>query len=210
MTPRTSALLGTILAGGASRRMGAPKAFIEIDGVPIVERVRRVLGAVFAECVVVTNEPAAYARLGIPVLEDRIRGIGPLGGLHAALLHAREVGATAICTAPCDAPFVSPGLYRRLVGSASPAAVLLPRSDRPRGHEPLFGRYAVSVVGPLERAIDRGVRSVSHFVESLAGDLELLDPPPGESWGRCFFNVNTPADLEAANRLLNTGTIHEG
>ena len=76
---------GIILAGGRSRRMGREKPLMKLGGEPIISRVADVLQEVFPEVVVVTNKPAAYDWLGLPMTRDIVPDMGPLG-IHAGLL----------------------------------------------------------------------------------------------------------------------------
>ena len=85
-------LTGIVLAGGASRRMGRDKAFLDLDGRPLIEVVIERIAQVCAEVLVVAGDARPYAGLGVPVVEDRFRGVGVLGGLHAGL-EAAVVGA---------------------------------------------------------------------------------------------------------------------
>ena len=78
MTP----LVGAVLCGGSSRRMGTDKALLEIDGVPLAERVAGVLEAAgCAPVVFVGGEPLGARATGRPFVPDRSPGAGPVGGV---------------------------------------------------------------------------------------------------------------------------------
>ena len=83
MTPL--AVTGLVLAGGASRRMGRDKAFLELDGRPLIGIVVERMAVVCAEVLLVAGDPRPYADLGVPLVQDRFPGVGVLGGLHAGL-----------------------------------------------------------------------------------------------------------------------------
>ena len=106
---------GLVLAGGASRRMGRNKAFLELQGRCLIDVVIERVGAVCAEVLVVTGDASLYASLGVPVVEDTFRGVGVLGGLHAGLEAATHELALAVA---CDMPFLQPDLLRAFVGWA--------------------------------------------------------------------------------------------
>ncbi|MDY7076875.1 MAG: NTP transferase domain-containing protein, partial [Chloroflexota bacterium] len=76
---------GIVLAGGASRRMGRDKAFLELDGQPLIGIVVERMASVCAEVLVVAGDVRPYAGLGVRLVEDSFRGVGVLGGLHAGL-----------------------------------------------------------------------------------------------------------------------------
>ncbi|MET0580139.1 MAG: NTP transferase domain-containing protein, partial [Ilumatobacteraceae bacterium] len=77
---------GAVLTGGSSRRMGTDKAFVEVDGVPMAERVAAALsGGGCSPVSYVGGDVALLARFGRTVHADRFPGAGPLGGVLTAL-----------------------------------------------------------------------------------------------------------------------------
>src|SRR5688572_549814 len=108
--PRPHPPLGVILAGGASRRFGAPKALARVGGRRIVDRVLDALSAAVPEIVISANEPALFADLDLPMRADEIPGQGALGGLHTALRWAMERGRSGSLVVACDMPWITPEL----------------------------------------------------------------------------------------------------
>ena len=98
-------LSGVILAGGKSSRMGGvDKAFLTVDGLPVVERTIRLFQGCFAQTIVVTNSPEKYRKFGDAELTgDLFPNLGPLAGIHAGLSLARFPYAFV---AACDMPFL--------------------------------------------------------------------------------------------------------
>ena len=94
-----------IQAGGQSRRMGQDKALLPFLGRPLVSRVIDRLASLADEVLVTTNQPEAYAFLGLPLLPDLKPGRGALGGLYTAVASA---GSPLVAVVACDMPFVSP------------------------------------------------------------------------------------------------------
>jgi molybdopterin-guanine dinucleotide biosynthesis protein A len=74
--PALQTPLGVILAGGASRRFGSPKALARVGGRRIVDRVRDALRAAVPEVVVSANQPELFADLGLPIRGDEVAGLG--------------------------------------------------------------------------------------------------------------------------------------
>lgn len=186
-----------IMAGGRSRRMGRDKAWIELDGVPLVRRVRDVLAQVADEVIVVANDPR-YASLGLRVVPDRYPDGGALGGIATGVAAATH---DAVLVAACDMPFLSAGLWRLLLarhaGARGEADVVIPRVGGE--YETMHALYAKACVPHMDRALVDGKMRVIAFFEQvrvLAVDepeLRTVDPTL-----RAFTNVNTPEELASA------------
>jgi formate dehydrogenase accessory protein FdhD len=208
--------LGAVLAGGESRRFGAPKALARVGGRRIVDRVVAALEQVTPELALSANEPELFADLDLPPVPDARPGLGPLAGIHAMLLEARARGRPGILAVACDMPFPSLALLERLraeafdaprgAGGPDPARwpdVVVPESRGRRGIEPLFAAYRTTCLPAIEAALEAGDRRMMGFHEAvetrripLAEVERLCDP------GRAFLNVNTPGELERAESMV--------
>lgn len=194
-------LTGAVLAGGRSRRMGSDKALLLLGGRPLLAFVLDAIRPLFSDVILVSNEPAAYATFGVPVVADRFDGCGPLGGIHAALSSSRSPHTFCIA---CDMPFAAPAVITHLTSLAPGYDAVVPRSGA--GCEPLHAVYAGSCLEPVETMLRARCRRVDALFATVrvrwvgAEELRPLDPS-----GRSFLNVNTPSDLEAARRLLAAG-----
>lgn len=166
-------LLGAVLAGGASTRFGSDKAIAELDGRPLIEHAIAALGR---ECEAVI----VCGRNWGDWVPDRPRsGLGPLGGIAAALHTAAERGFDAVLSCGCDTPLLPDGLGARLA-AAGPAAFVaeLPVIGFwPAGHGPLLDAF-------LAESDDRSVRAWAR----VAGAVPL-------ALGGRIANVNRREDL---------------
>ena len=70
---KIGSILGAVLTGGRSRRMGRDKAAIVVENRSLAERAVAVLAEVFSDVVVVSNGNPAHLGFGVPV-GDWIRG----------------------------------------------------------------------------------------------------------------------------------------
>ena len=191
---------GAIIAGGPAKRLGGvAKPFLKVGGRAIAERQLDLFrGAALARVFVVANDPAPWAPLGIAVVPDRVGGMGPLGGVHAALTAADDCDAV-VCLAG-DLPFVEPALLAALRDRAPAADAVAPRSAR--GIEPLCARYARALLPVIDACLRAGELAIHELLEQREvdwiadGELAALDPE-----GRSFFNVNTPDDLARADAM---------
>jgi len=119
-----------ILAGGRATRLGgALKPLLVVGGQRIIDRQLAVLRPLFDQIVLITNDPAPFADLDLPLLPDRQPGKGPLAGIDAALAHFAAL--PVVCLAG-DLPFLNPALVQHL-RDAPPALALVPRRGVARG-----------------------------------------------------------------------------
>jgi molybdopterin-guanine dinucleotide biosynthesis protein A len=194
-------MLGVVMAGGRNTRFGDIKAFAEINGERIIDRVIAALRGVADEVVLSANDQAAYARVGLPMRADVRSDLGPLSGIYTSLLWARERGDDGILAVACDMPFPSVDLLRAIARAAPSHDAVLPESGGRRGLEPLFAYYSVRCIPAIDAAIARDDRRMISFHDDI--DLHRLPLEEVRTHGDpeiMFMNVNTPADLEAARR----------
>ena len=195
--------LGAVLAGGASSRMGTDKAFIEIDGVPMVVRAARALRAAGAEpTLVVGGDAARLEVLGLDAVGDRHPGEGPLGGVITALgtLDTHHGAIEAVVTLPCDVISPDAAAVRRvldgLAATAGDAAAGSPAADLvvPIGAGAPQWAHAAwrrGCLRPLSEAFERGVRAPREAARLLRTvEVEV----PGAGW---FRDADRPEDLPA-------------
>lgn len=190
---------GVILSGGLSSRFsGHNKAFLEIDGKTILERIVAVFADLFDEIILVTNEPLAYTDWDVKIVSDLFEQRSSLTGLHAGLFYSTR--PYAFFTA-CDTPFVNPRLVRLLVDNIDPTVdVVVPETEK--GLEPLFAVYSRRCIKPFGESIEqqkfriRRVFSTMRVRTVPETRLRRTDPDLIS-----FFNINAPEDLTRATQL---------
>jgi molybdopterin-guanine dinucleotide biosynthesis protein A len=198
-----------ILAGGQSSRMGQDKAWMMLEGRPLIERVVRRLLPLAGEVLISANDPDRYEVLlrSLPapgqIVADRYPGYGPLAGIHAGLSVARNDLALVIAA---DMPFVNSDLLRYMIGLAGSYDGVVPNSDLSQGRlapEPLHALYRRSCLSAIEHHLLAGDRRIVSFFPDVnlkqiaPADVRLHDPEL-----RSFFNVNTPGDWLQMQRLV--------
>jgi molybdopterin-guanine dinucleotide biosynthesis protein A len=112
MRARLEGVTGVILAGGKSTRYGTNKAFAEVHGTKLIERVVQTMERLFERLLLVTNTPHEYAYLKLPMEEDIIKGLGPIGGIHTGL---ETISDEAGFFVACDMPYLNENLLRHMV-----------------------------------------------------------------------------------------------
>jgi molybdopterin-guanine dinucleotide biosynthesis protein A len=182
-----------IMAGGKSKRMGQDKAWIELDGEPLVKRVADVLAQVADEVIVVANDPK-YERLGLRVVRDRYPDGGALGGIATGVTAATH---DTVLVAACDMPFLSVDVWRLIVGHAGEADVVIPRVGGE--FETLHALYTKACVPHIARSLaENRLRVISFFDQVKVLAIEEPELRAADPTLRSFTNVNTPEELASA------------
>jgi molybdenum cofactor guanylyltransferase len=179
-------MLAAILTGGASRRMGEDKAFVEIDGVAMVRRVADAASTVCDRVVAIGGDRERLGSLGIEWLPDRWPGEGPLGGLLTALAEGDDVLLLA-----CDMPWVDARALQMAVDALADHDAAVPVTDRP---EPLHAAYSRASADVLTDRFASGERSMQAAIRDLADVVWVTLPA---DLLPSITNVNSARDLPA-------------
>jgi molybdopterin-guanine dinucleotide biosynthesis protein A len=173
-------ILGAVLAGGQSRRFGSDKALAELDGHTLLALAVDTLAG-WCDHVVVVGRAQAPA----PTLPDWPQaGMGPLGGLAAAMHFARDEGYTTILTCGVDSVGLPDDLPEVL--GLAPACL---------ASQPIVGIWLAEMAPQVEAILQgEGPHSVYRLAEAVGARLVDVARPPA--------NVNTPADLVAISQRL--------
>lgn len=187
-----------ILAGGKSRRMGRPKAFLPLGDQPLIARVIAALKRAFSELFIVASDGAPFGGLGLPVVPDKRPGAGAFGGVFTAI----EAASTPqVLVVACDMPYLNADLLAHLALRAEGHAAAVPRAAD--GLHPLHAVYAKRAGGAFAAAMDRGALKLMDVLSALdcieVGESEMRRLDPGL---HSLFNVNRPEDLDRARALL--------
>ena len=183
---------GILLSGGKNSRMGTNKAFLEIEGVRLIERTLDIYRQLFSEIIVVTNEPLAYLEFAdASVVTDIYKGKGPLGGIYTGLFYAGNQYAFAC---PCDMPFLRKDFIEYLIGQSGKQDIIVPELHE--GYQPLHAIYSRSCLPNIKRLLMMDKLKITGFYRDmhvLSIGEEIIRP--FNSDGRLFRNLNTPADI---------------
>lgn len=200
-------VVGVVLAGGLSRRMGGgDKALLKIGGrsilARVIERARPQVGPLVLNA---NGDPGRFAAYRLPVAADVVEGFtGPLAGVLTGLdwAAANAPDCPWVASFACDAPFVPPDLVVRLLAAVeAEGADMACAASAGRSH-PVFGLWPVRLKAALGWAMTvDGMRKVDlwtarYRLATVEFAADPIDP---------FFNANRPEDLAEAERLLAAG-----
>lgn len=192
-----------VLAAGAGRRFGGGKLLAELCGVPVIRRTTQsVLAAGFGEVVVVTGAGHRQVADALGGLACRIvQGAGWEEGMAASI----RTGSAALAPGNAglfvflgDMPFAPVELCAPLavLAQASGYAARPVCNGRP-GHP-------VCLVGDalVDLASLRGDEGAAHLLRRRAADVAYLETDADGA----TLDIDTPADLEAAERMWKSRT----
>ena len=182
---------GIVLAGGRSRRMGTPKAWLDWHGSTLLRRTCGVVARGAAGPVVVVRAPGQKLPElpdDVRVVEDAREGQGPLQGLLAGL---EAVDGELAFVASTDMPFLHPHFVAAVCAAAGDADAAVPHVGGFR--QPLAAAYRTALA-PLLSELTGAGRLEPAFLLDRCDTRWLADLPHPES----VRNLNTRADYEAA------------
>ncbi|MBK8905921.1 MAG: molybdenum cofactor guanylyltransferase [Anaerolineaceae bacterium] len=189
-----SRLTVAIMAGGKSSRMGTDKSFVLFEGRPMIEVVRDTVAGLGDETLLITNKPAEYEQLHLPMVGDMYPDHGPLGGIFTAV-HAATHPHTLVVA--CDMPWLNRPLLEYMIGLRQTADIIVPRWEK--FPEPLHAIYSKTCLDPIEAKLKAQQLKITGFFGQV--DVRFVERDEIERFdvdGRSFANINSPEDLEEA------------
>ena len=200
-----SDLTGIILAGGKSSRMGVNKSFFKLGNQTIIERITVLMKSIFKEVIIITNTPAEYAFLQLPLYEDIFKGKGPLGGIHSGLTYSKT---EKNFVSSCDIPLMTKEMIEYIIEYKSDKPIKF--CEAAGYHQPLAGVYEKKIIAEIEKVIinndETTDKSFHHFLKGV--NAEIIHPEELPFYNdEIFFNINTPKDYKQISRKRNSFMI---
>ena len=195
-------ILGAVLAGGQSRRMGKDKLFLELGNKKLIAHTIDKVKKYLKEVIIITNQSNEFfIKNNLTTVKDCFEGqLGPLVGILTAMKWAKKNPKkySWIATFPCDTPFFPESIIENFIAeSKKKESLLLCASSHGRKHN-IFGLWSLDLYDKLENdLVNKKIRKVQDWTEknkikNLEFKFKSYDP---------FFNINTEEDLEFAKKL---------
>lgn len=181
-------LRGFVAAGGRSSRMGRDKSLLPYRASTLLEHAIAKLRGVTPDVRILCGPARRYEDFGVPVVEDAICGVGPVGGLYSALLSASVDRRDKILWLAVDVPLVPPSLLTRLVDGLDDADIVMARTTD--GLESVCAAFRTGpTLEAVRSALLAGRLKVTAALEGL--NLLAIDADPA-----LFANINSPSEYE--------------
>lgn len=192
-------LTAFVLAGGKSMRMGTDKAALKLEGRTLLEHALATLRLVARE-VFILGSKQLYGDYGAEVIEDIFPGCGPLGGIHAALKHSKTQYNLIVAV---DTPFLSADFLNYLAQRAQESGAVVTTPEIAGYTQPLCAVYSPEFLPLAEQALQSGhYKIVPLFPKDRTLRITEAEMARFAFSAEMFENLNTPADLERAQRRL--------
>ena len=193
-------ILGIILAGGQSRRMGTNKSIKEISGKKLIDIVLNRAQKQVDKIAVNSNTKINFNFAEkFEIIPDCVQGnLGPLVGILTGMKWAKmqKKEYRWLVTFPVDSPFFPDNLIRKFLDSHSNEDVIIAKSNE-RLH-PVFSLWNTNLVDSLEEELSRGVRKIEEFTKKFKTkvvNFSVIGYDP-------FFNINNANDLLIAEKVF--------
>lgn len=201
MSDKAKNISGILLSGGKNSRMGTNKAFLEIDGIRLIDQILNIYRELFSEIIIVTNDPLSYLEFtDATVVTDIYKGKGPLCGIYTGLFYA---GAPHTFVSACDMPYISGDFITYLISQTDNYDIIVPEITGK--HQPLHAIYSRKCLPSIKRLLDLNKLKITGFYRDmrvLAIGEEKIRPYNRDN--RLFQNLNSPQDV-AEIKALKSG-----
>ncbi len=168
------------------------KAFIKVDGIPIIQRTYDMFSKLFQEIIIVTNHKELYSTFQAKIVNDLITDRGALGGLYTGLFYSSF--PYSFCVA-CDMPFLKESIIRFLLQQVDGFDAIIPKTAD--GLQPLHAIYSKNCIGPIKKLIDQGGYKIIDFYPLIK--IKIIEENEFIALDKnreSFINVNTPGELD--------------
>ncbi|WP_372642060.1 molybdenum cofactor guanylyltransferase [Ancylomarina sp.] len=189
MQKKEAKIVGIVLSGGKSRRMGQEKGLVKYRGKALIEYAIDTLKPICHEMVISTAN-SDYSYLALPMIADEIPDCGPIGGISTCM---KAVEADIYLVISCDTPHLPTQLFTDLVAQLKGKAII--PIDETGRKQPLAACYASSASDFFHEALKSGHLKMMSLLSKM--DPLYFKPPPSLDYYQpnLFSNLNSMEDI---------------
>lgn len=180
-------LKALVLIGGSSSRMGSDKFLMEINGKPQYLHLYHMISDLgiptFISC---TSDQTNKIPEDIPLLIDKFKSIGPIGGLATAIKHYPDTDWMVVA---CDLINLQPTTIQELISQNKGKGIVTFQKEESAFPETTITIYCTDVFETVENAVSQGKNSLQGILKS-SNVHKIVPRSPSH-----LKNVNTRADL---------------
>ncbi len=195
-------ILGTVLAGGKSRRFGSDKSSVKLGDKSLIEHTISKIENNFKEILIITNnENIIFNNNNVFLINDIIKGyLGPLVGVLTAMdwVKKNKKKYNWIATFPCDTPFFDQSVIETIIKypQKSTKKLFFLKSGNKRHN--IFGLWSMELKDILLKDINNGYRKVEEWANKVGSEIIEINSKNDNN----FLNINTKEDLEKAKKKI--------
>ena len=196
-----SKILGTVLAGGKSVRLGMDKSQVKLADKLLIDYILSEIIEEFKEILIVANKSIDFQKSNkISVIEDFKKDLGPLGGVFTAMKWIKDNNKDYqwVSTFPTDSPFFKNKILKDFFNEIHPgeSKLFFIKSNNTRHN--IFGLWSLELMNKLEEDLNKGERKVEVWANSVGVKVINMNVEKDHP----FFNINTKEDLEKAKAKI--------
>ena len=189
MVPKDK-LVGVVISGGKSSRMGTDKSLLLWNNKPFYLHAAEILAPFCSEIYVSCNVSQSNNYI-LPVITDKYGSYGPISGVLSSM-HA--LSGHSIITLPCDMPELSEGIINEMISSNKERLDGVFLKDDNNQLEPMLAIYNPSIYSKLLAWYDSGNYSLKKFIESC-NNVSYI-----KLGAQSLININTTKELDNLKR----------
>ena len=182
-----------VLAGGRSSRMGFDKSTMVLQNKKLIESTIKKLDSLFDDIIISVDSLEKKSEFNHDkIVVDKVKGVGPLGGMISALEMAQSDRLFVI---PCDMPVIDIKYISFMMKYMDDNEIIL--SEKNGYFEPFPGFYSKSLIPRIEELINQNRRSIRSIFE--CSRTKVISESEWKKLGfseEIFTNLNTTQDVE--------------
>jgi len=186
-------MYGIIIAKGEkSRRLDEIKAYIKINGIPLIEKIINEISDCFEKVIIVTTDVKKFENIkNVEIYEDKYK-VGPIGGILTGL---KISPYTYNFIFACDYPFIKKEVIEYMKKIEKNYDILIPKNKN--SIHPLFAIYSKNVCSIIERNLKMEKYRVFDLVKEA--NIKYVKVIP--NFEKVFLNLNTKKDLKKYEKI---------